>query len=126
MKSYLISALVAAMVAGGMVFAIQDSMRGGSSVQQDPYQDRYRSFRRRRNRYSDARRGVPNWENDQQFKKDVFTFCRIEYTTLGRGWGWETDYPDADLNFSFRLQELTSLKVNPDGKVLRLTDPELF
>ncbi len=128
MKSYLISALIAALVAGGMVFATQDSMWSGSSIRQDndPYQERNRSFRRRRSRYSDPRRGVPDWENDQQFKKDVFTFCRIEYTSYGRGWSWDTDYPDADLNFSYRLQELTSLKVNPDGIVLRLTDPELF
>ena len=35
----------------------------------------------------------------------------------GCGWGgggWATDWPDSDLNFSFRLQQLTSLKVNPD------------
>src|SRR5262249_53715146 len=34
----------------------------------------------------------------------------------GGGWGggrWTTDAPDSDLNFSFRLQQLTSLKVNP-------------
>ena len=32
----------------------------------------------------------------------------------GWGGGWATDWPDSDLNFSFRLQQLTSLKVNPD------------
>ena len=36
--------------------------------------------------------------------------------------GWATDFPDSDLNFSFRLQQLTSLKVNPDPITLRLTD----
>ena len=25
-----------------------------------------------------------------------------------------TDWPDSDLNFSFRLQQLTALKVNPE------------
>jgi hypothetical protein len=30
------------------------------------------------------------------------------------------------LNFSYRLQQLTALKVDPQGKVLRLTDPQLF
>jgi hypothetical protein len=30
------------------------------------------------------------------------------------------------LNFSYRLQQLTSLKVDPEGKIVRLTDPELF
>jgi hypothetical protein len=78
------------------------------------------------------RQGVPVWNNEPGFEKDVFTFTRIQYDSgwggRGRGWGggWRVDYRDADLNFSFRLQQLTSLKVDPEGKVLRLTDPELF
>ena len=40
----------------------------------------------------------------------------------GCGGGWATDFPDSDLNFSFRLQQLTSLKVNPDPITMRLTD----
>lgn len=76
---------------------------------------------------SEDRRGVANWEVDPKFEKDVFTFVRIEYDSLyGRRWGWNTDYPDADLNLSFRLQQLTSLKVNPEPVTLRLTDPRLF
>jgi uncharacterized protein DUF4159 len=39
--------------------------------------------------------------------------------------GWVVDYPDADLNFSHRLQDLTSMKVDPDCRVLRLTSPDL-
>ena len=39
---------------------------------------------------------------------------------------WATDFPDSDLNFSFRLQQLTSLKVNPDPITMRLTDERLF
>ena len=88
----------------------------------------------RRGRYRDDprmvdRAGVPEWETDQDFKKDVFTFVRVRYSSYGRrGWrgGWQTDYPDSDLNFSYRLQELTSLEVGPDGKILGLTDEELF
>ncbi len=80
------------------------------------------------------RAGVPNWKIDERFKHDVFTFVRVEYNSgyggRGRagGWGggWATDWPDSDLNFSFRLQQLTSLKVNPDPISLRLTDPKLF
>ncbi|MCH8921737.1 MAG: DUF4159 domain-containing protein [Planctomycetes bacterium] len=76
------------------------------------------------------RGSVPDWEKDKQFEHDVFTFVRIRYSSWGdgyrRGGRWDTDYPDSDLNFSYRLQELTSLKVDPNGKVLRLTDPELF
>jgi hypothetical protein len=73
------------------------------------------------------RNGVPDWEVDQRFKDDVFTFVRLKYNAYrGRGGGWQTDYPDADLNFAFRLQQLTSMKVDPDGKILEITDPKLF
>ena len=40
--------------------------------------------------------------------------------------GWDGDYPEADWNISYRLQQLTSLKVNPNPVVLELTDPKLF
>jgi hypothetical protein len=77
------------------------------------------------------RAGVPNWQNDPKFKHDVFTFVRIQYDSYrggGRRWGggWLTDWPDAELNFSFRLQQLTSLRVNPDPISMRITDPRLF
>lgn len=81
------------------------------------------------------RAGVPMWENDAEFKRDVFTFARIQWDSGGYGgrrgrggWrgGWRTDFPDSDYNFSYRLQQLTSLKVNPDPVIVRLTDPELF
>jgi hypothetical protein len=86
-------------------------------------------------READISRGgdLANWSLDTTFKKDVFTFVRIKYTvdgTYGAGSDprtrWRIDFPDSDLNFSFRLQQVTSLKVNPDGKVLELTDKELF
>jgi hypothetical protein len=75
-----------------------------------------------------------NWTNEPGFENDVFTFVRVMYK-FGQGprisrsashWGWITDFPDSDLNLSFRLQQVTSMKVNPDGRVLRLSDPELF
>lgn len=72
------------------------------------------------------RNGVPTWEVDTPFKDDVFTFVRIQYNSYNRWGKWRTDYPDADLNFSYRLQQLTSLKVDPNGVVLELTDPQLF
>jgi hypothetical protein len=76
------------------------------------------------------RQGVPEWQNDPEFSKDVFTFVRITYTSefWGRrgGGGCWTDWPASDLNFSFRLQQLTSLKVNPEAKHMPLTDPDLF
>lgn len=72
------------------------------------------------------RRGVPDWEFDRQFPTDVFTFVRIRYQSSGAWRRWATDYPDSDLNFSYRLQQLTSLKVHPEGRVMELTDEELL
>ncbi len=78
-----------------------------------------------------GRGGVEDWEIDKDFSEDVFTFVRIKYDSSygrgrGRGGGWATDFRDSDLNFSLRLQQLTSLKVNPEPIVLELTDPKLF
>ncbi len=75
-----------------------------------------------------SRGELPRWEIQPEFKEDVFTFVRIQYDAYGPfGWWdrWNNDYPDSDMNFSFRLQQLTSLRVAPDCKVFRLTDPEL-
>jgi hypothetical protein len=81
--------------------------------------------------------GPPNWTNAPGFEKDVFTFTRIIYkfardgssprlSTSSSPWGWITDYPDSDLNLSFRVQQVTSMRVDPDGRVLHLTDPALL
>lgn len=75
------------------------------------------------------RRGVPTWELPAQFPEDVFTFARVQYNADfgGRNGGkWQTDYPDSDLNFSFRLQQLTSLNVNPNPIIVDFTHPALF
>ncbi len=75
------------------------------------------------------RGGVPDWEVNENFPGDLFTFVRIKYDSFGGrggGGGWATDYRDSDLNFSLRLQQLTSLKVNPEPIVLELTDARLF
>src|SRR5215213_1270323 len=78
--------------------------------------------------------GTPVWTNPNGFSKDAFTFARIRYTQggygggyygRGGGSGWATDTPDSDLNLSYRLQQMTSMKVDPDGRILNLTDPEL-
>ncbi len=82
--------------------------------------------RNRGYRGPDDRRGVPNWKIDDRFAGDVFTFVRARYNSSGYRQQWRTDYPDSDLNFSFRLQQLTSLKVHPDGKVIDLTDEALL
>jgi len=69
---------------------------------------------------------------------DGFTFVRVRYDSIGgyneswyrhegRDWQrWETDYPRAEKNLIFRLNELTSMKINPEPIVLRLTDDRLL
>lgn len=77
-----------------------------------------------------SRSDYPSWDLPDGFKEDCFTFVRIQYDSYGgRGGafgGWSNDYPDCDWNFSFRLQQLTSYKVDPNGRTLRLDDPQLF
>jgi hypothetical protein len=79
--------------------------------------------------------GTPNWTNAPGFEQDVLTFTRVIFQSdsrprQGRGrfrWlGWWVDYPDADLNFSYRLQQVTSIKTDPDARVMKLSDPTLF
>lgn len=68
------------------------------------------------------------------FPGNVFTFCRVQYDSdpRGRGGGWRTDYNASDVNFSTRLEQLTTIRVNRDhaGKiqhaVIRLTDDDLY
>jgi len=64
-----------------------------------------------------------------------YHFCRLMYEQVYRedgGQGWSTDYPDADINFSIRLSELTKTPVafderrQPEFFVLSATDPLLF
>jgi hypothetical protein len=129
-QRWLIVLLVGASLAGGLTFA---------------------------QRYRGDRAGVPEWEADKEFSKDVFTFVRIRYSSRYGGGGsyggdyggpprgrggyrgrgshgyggsgggrWTVDYPDSDLNFSYRLQQLTSMEVDPNGLVLELTDERLF
>jgi hypothetical protein len=69
---------------------------------------------------------------------DAFTFVRVRYDSIGgyneswyryegRDWQrWETDYPRAEKNLIYRLNELTSMKICPDPIVLRLTDDRLL
>jgi hypothetical protein len=65
----------------------------------------------------------------------AFTFCRGMYTSVRRepgGSGWNTDYPDADVNFSIRFAELTKARVSrqptgdPNHLVVRLSDDWLY
>ncbi len=90
--------------------------------------------RRRDLDYRNAGRyGVEAWEVESKFAKDTFTFVRIKYDSMGYrrrggggGGGWAVDFRDSELNFSLRLQQVTTIKVNPEPIVLELTDPTLF
>jgi hypothetical protein len=68
-----------------------------------------------------------NWTNAVTFEQDVFTYARIIFES--NGWhdsrGWINDYPDADLNLSHRLQQFTSVRSDPNGRVIKITDPRL-
>lgn len=98
----------------------------GETVRPHPQEPIRSPWRRKR---LPRREEFPIWKVDRAFDKDVFTFVRVQYDAAGPfGWWdrWDNDYPDGDWNFSFRLQQLTSLEVDPYGRVLRLTDPEIF
>jgi hypothetical protein len=78
--------------------------------------------------------GTPTWVNPRGFEKDVFTFARAIFKVgpntdpgygFGKRLGWWVDFPDADLNLSYRLQQMTSIRTDPDGRVLKLNDPDL-
>ncbi len=74
--------------------------------------------------------GTPEWTNPPEFSRDVFTFVRLirdrDPASSPSAGEWITDFPDSDLNLSFRLQQMTSIKVDPNGRTLRITDKELF
>jgi hypothetical protein len=118
--------LLLLLVAGGLLFA-QRRVGGGRWLGEGA---------RTAREVPSGSTGTPAWKNPPGFEQDVFTFVRIRYDRgnlgfggpffgRGGGGGWATDLPDSDLNLSFRLQQMTSIKVDPDGRILRLTDPEL-
>lgn len=64
-----------------------------------------------------------------------FTFCRLAYRSVrrdGSGSGWDTDFPEAEMNLLSRLPELTTTRVSewshgePGYAIVRPTDPELY
>jgi hypothetical protein len=78
---------------------------------------------------------TPIWSNAPDFTNDVFTFTRLQYTAqhdrYGRGHveddlRYLIDFPACDLDLSYRLQQMTSIKVEPDSAVVKMTDTNLF
>ena len=83
-------------------------------------------------------------DNDQKSKDNLedghpgkFSFVRVKYESIGgadeayyffegRMWHrWETDYPEAEENFLTRLEELTTIQVNPEPMAMKLTNPDI-
>jgi hypothetical protein len=74
----------------------------------------------------------PTWPVSKELPNDLFVFARLRYNSESSRWGryrgggkWATDYPDADLNFSYRLQQMTSLQVSPKGAVVDIVAEQL-
>ncbi|HCN28089.1 MAG TPA: transmembrane prediction [Verrucomicrobiales bacterium] len=73
----------------------------------------------------------PTWPVSRETPDDHFVFARLRYNSeswgrrRGGGGRWTTDYPDADLNFSYRLQQLTSLQVSPKGAIVDIVPEQL-
>jgi hypothetical protein len=98
--------LAAVLLLGGLAMAQRGRWRRG--WREDPPAASYR----------------PDWEADREHPRDVFTFVRLRFTSWRNG--WSTDYPDAEFNLSYRLQQLTSLKIDPQPITLEITDERLF
>lgn len=109
-----------------LLFAALSLLAGLSLAQRGGVPGQYGANR------NDPRNGVPDWAVDEKLPNDIFTFARVKYTSIpsrpriGGTERWIIDWPDAELNLSYRLKEMTSLKVHPDGKVVELDSPELF
>ncbi|MGA2248346.1 MAG: DUF4159 domain-containing protein [Verrucomicrobiota bacterium] len=64
------------------------------------------------------------------FAEDVFTFARLKFEAdadfrYGGGRAWEDDSPEADLSLTYRLHEVTSLKVRPGLNFIDITARDL-
>lgn len=64
------------------------------------------------------------------FTEDVFTFARLKFDAQeGYGYGggriWDDDSPMADLSLTYRLHQVTSLKVRPNVNYIDITAKDL-
>jgi len=64
------------------------------------------------------------------FKEDVFTFARLRFGAeseyrFGNSRIWDDDTPSADLNLTYRLFQVTSLKVRPGLNYVDITTKDL-
>lgn len=77
----------------------------------------------------------PRFPDPDQISDGAFSFARVLYESIRDeplGHGWNTDYPDSDINFMIRFSELTTTRIRrdaegaPDHVVLKLTDKRIF
>lgn len=54
-----------------------------------------------------------------------FYFSRAAYSSGGRYWSWQTDYPKADQQFLTVVKRLTNLDASDREHAVRLDDPDL-
>ena len=65
------------------------------------------------------------------FEEDVFTFARLKFGNVERGWGygggreWDDDSPEADYLLTFRMFQVTSLKVRPGLNIIDISTKDL-
>jgi len=64
------------------------------------------------------------------FSEDVFTFARLKFQgernfRFGGGRLWDDDAPQADLSLTYRLHQVTSLKVRPGLNFIDITTKDL-
>ena len=116
-------ALAAAVTAVALVSAEAQFRRGGfgrrfSSPDLIPYEHR-------------AEQEMMEKALNPEFREDTFTFARLIFSDyegtrqFGGGRLWDDDSPDADLNATYRLHMVTSLKVRPGLKFINITAKEL-
>src|SRR5256885_352586 len=79
---------------------------GGGGWGGEPYYPEYETCQTAREVPSHST-GTPMWTNEPGFEKDTLSFVRIRrdrslYKSNGGG-NWWTDFPDSDLNLSFRI-----------------------
>ena len=77
----------------------------------------------------------PKFPTEEDLRERAFSFCRVLYESVRDeplGHGWNTDYPDSDINFMVRFSELTSARINRDAEgmpnhvVVTLDDDAVF
>jgi hypothetical protein len=64
----------------------------------------------------------------------AFVYCRGAFQSgrFGRGSGWDTDYPNVDLNLPWRTGQLTTIQISKDSRgepnhvIVQLSDPNLY